>query len=81
VSTNNSVASNQTGNPACPKPHARSKVVKKEKEQTLTATFTEHSEVLSHESWISFCSRSSFTPLLQELICLHVQLADSTLCI
>jgi hypothetical protein len=55
VSTNSSVASNQTGNPARPKPHARSKVVKKEKEQTLTATLTERSEVLSNESWISLC--------------------------
>lgn len=45
VSTNSSVASNQTGNPARLRAHARSKVVRKEKEQTLTATLTERSEV------------------------------------
>lgn len=49
VSTNSSVASNQAGNPARLKAYARSKVVKKEKEQTLTATLTERSEVTSHE--------------------------------
>ncbi|KAG0559661.1 hypothetical protein KC19_10G121300 [Ceratodon purpureus] len=35
----------QAGNPARLKAHARSKVVKKEKEQTLTATLTERSEI------------------------------------
>ncbi|KAG0567129.1 hypothetical protein KC19_7G112700 [Ceratodon purpureus] len=45
VSTNSSVASNQIGNPARLKAHTRSKVVKKEKEQTLTATLTERSEI------------------------------------
>jgi hypothetical protein len=45
VSINTSVITYQTGNPARLKAHARSKVVKKEKEQTLTATLTERSEV------------------------------------
>jgi hypothetical protein len=35
MTTYNSVASNQTGNLACLKPHTRFKVVKKKKEQTL----------------------------------------------
>lgn len=45
VATNSNVVTYQAGNPARLKAHARSKVVKKEKEQTLTATLTERSEV------------------------------------
>ena len=45
VATNSNVITYQAGNPARLKAHARSKVVKKEKEQTLTATLTERSEV------------------------------------
>lgn len=45
ASSNSSVITYQAGNPARLKAHARSKVVKKEKEQTLTATLTERSEV------------------------------------
>lgn len=43
--SNASVAASLPGNPARLKAHARSKVVRKEKEQTLTATLTERSEI------------------------------------
>lgn len=45
ASTNSNVITYQAGNPARLKAHTRSKVVKKEKEQTLTATLTERSEI------------------------------------
>ena len=73
VSSNSSVASNQTGNPARLKAYARSKVVKKEKEQTLTATLTERSEVNSHKwrtlknSIIFFFSRFLQQRLLSDI--------------
>ena len=47
ASSNSSVASNQIGNPARLRAYTRTKVVKKEKEQTLTASLTERSEVTS----------------------------------